>query len=51
MQDLTDILTRAENAIAAASDLKTLESIRVEYLGKNGHSLVYRQKNVPKQVR
>lgn len=37
MQDLADMLSKAEAAIKAASDLKSLDSIRVEYLGKNGH--------------
>jgi len=37
VQDLAAILENGKAAIAAASDLKTLDSIRVEYLGKSGH--------------
>lgn len=36
MSDLTEVLAKAEAAIAIAADLKTLEAIRVEYLGKSG---------------
>jgi phenylalanyl-tRNA synthetase alpha chain len=37
MQDLAKILDSGKAAIAAAADLKSLESVRVEFLGKNGH--------------
>jgi len=37
MQDLAVILASGKAAVVAASDLKILEAIRVEYLGKNGH--------------
>jgi len=36
MQDLDAILTKGKNAVLAAEDLKTLDAIRVEFLGKNG---------------
>jgi phenylalanyl-tRNA synthetase alpha chain len=36
VSDLTEVLAKAEAAIAIAADLKTLEAIRVEYLGKSG---------------
>jgi phenylalanyl-tRNA synthetase alpha chain len=36
MQDLAILRAKAEAAIKAVADLKTLEAIRVEYLGKNG---------------
>lgn len=37
MQDLSEISIRAEKAIHDAPDLKSLENLRVEYLGKSGH--------------
>lgn len=37
MTDLAALRARALDAIAAAKELKTLEALRVEYLGKNGH--------------
>lgn len=37
MSDLTEVLAKAEAAITIAADLKMLEAIRVEYLGKSGH--------------
>jgi len=37
MQDLAAILANGKAAIAAASDLKILESVRLEFLGKSGH--------------
>jgi len=37
MQDLSAILENGFVAITAASDLKSLESLRVEFLGKTGH--------------
>lgn len=37
MQDLADILAKGKAAVAAAKDLKALDAVRVEYLGKNGH--------------
>lgn len=37
MQDLAAILKNGKDAILNASDLKILEALRVEYLGKNGH--------------
>lgn len=36
MQDLVAILESGKAAILAAADLKSLESVRVEYLGKSG---------------
>lgn len=36
MNDLSDIVARAEHAIAAADNLGGLDQIRVEYLGKKG---------------
>lgn len=36
MQDLAAILAIGKAAIAAASELKSLDSVRVEFLGKNG---------------
>ncbi len=36
MLDLTELVGEAEQAIAAASDLKVLDEIRVRYLGKKG---------------
>lgn len=36
MQDLTKLQQQAENEIANCNDIKTLESIRVLYLGKKG---------------
>ena len=36
MNDLSQIVTQAEQAIAAADDLGGLDQIRVEYLGKKG---------------
>jgi phenylalanyl-tRNA synthetase alpha chain len=37
MDDLNKLLSTAEQAISQASDLMSLEKIRVEMLGKNGH--------------
>ncbi len=37
MQDIAAILAKGLDAIAAVSDLKSIEAIRVEYLGKSGH--------------
>lgn len=37
MQDLSDILAKGKGSIDAAADLKALEAVRVEFLGKNGH--------------
>lgn len=36
MSDLIKILASAEAAVAASADLKALENVRVEYLGKTG---------------
>ena len=36
MQDLTDIIAQAEQAIVASQELKQLDQIRVEFLGKKG---------------
>jgi phenylalanyl-tRNA synthetase alpha chain len=36
MQDLAAILAKGKAAVAAAKELKLLEAVRVEYLGKNG---------------
>ncbi|MCH1921423.1 phenylalanine--tRNA ligase subunit alpha [Shewanella sp. A3A] len=36
MQQLTEIVQQALNAIEGAADLKTLDDIRVDYLGKKG---------------
>jgi phenylalanyl-tRNA synthetase alpha chain len=36
MQDLDDLVTRAREQIAAASDLAELDAVRVDYLGKKG---------------
>lgn len=36
MQQLTEIVEQALNAIEGAADLKTLDDIRVDYLGKKG---------------
>ena len=37
MQDLIAVLAQGKAGIAASADLKTLEAIRVEFLGKSGH--------------
>ena len=36
MQDLSDLLTKAEADVAAAADLADLDAVRVTYLGKKG---------------
>jgi len=36
VQDLTDIIAQAEQAIVASQELKQLDQIRVEFLGKKG---------------
>jgi phenylalanyl-tRNA synthetase alpha chain len=36
MQSLSELVTEAESAIAGASDLATLDAVRVRYLGKKG---------------
>jgi len=35
--EVVAILSKAKEALALAKDLKALDSVRVEYLGKNGH--------------
>ncbi len=37
MNDLSQIATRADEAVSAARDLEALERVRIEYLGKRGH--------------
>ncbi len=37
MQDVAVLLAKAKAAITASNDLKSLEAIRVEFLGKKGH--------------
>lgn len=53
MSQLDQILTKAQAAVDAADDLKTLESIRVEYLGKTGHitQLLKTLGNIPAEER
>lgn len=45
MGNVTEILHQGREAISLANDLKTIESLRVEYLGKNG-SLTQLLKNL-----
>lgn len=37
MQELAEVSSKAQEAIFHAADLKVLEEVRVEFLGKNGH--------------
>lgn len=53
MQDLTDIVTQAQGAVAQARDLAALEQLRVHYLGKKGVLTGYLKSvgNLPPEVR
>lgn len=37
MQGVSDVLAKALSQLSVAEDLKSLEAVRVDYLGKNGH--------------
>ena len=36
MQDVTELITAAQAAVANSADLATLDKVRVHYLGKSG---------------
>jgi len=53
VQELSDLVSQAETAVAQASDLNALDQVRVEYLGKKGALTQYLKQlgNLPAEER
>ena len=53
MQDLSELVAEAEAAVSQASDLNSLDQIRVEYMGKKGSLTLYLKQlgNLPAEER